>query len=204
MKGIKTIVAIAAACALCYMPAQAHAFDLLSDPAQIAAAFMTNLALHEAGHAAAGDLVGAQGVRINFLSTHGGSIFLGHTGYANISPQGRLPFQVGGPMLNNYAFEYGLADNQRGASTYNQSLMLFGCTDFLYYSLYAFYVAPHNDHYDPVAIQQETGLSKGAILGVALMQTLLNGSRALGFQNTFFPYFEVDRYYASFNVAMRF
>jgi hypothetical protein len=194
-----------AAAALLVAPAKAHSFEFVKDSAQVAAAFMTNLAMHEVGHAAVGTFVGAEGVKTSFFARRNGAFFLGHTSYSNLRREARVPFLAGGPMMNCYTFEYALADYQRSPNTYNKALMFFSCTDFLYYSLYALYLSPGNEHYDPVALQQETGLSKEAILGVALAQTMLNAMRAYNVQSRVIPYFAVDRRYeASFNVMVRF
>jgi hypothetical protein len=204
MKGARRIIGIVAVAAALCLPARAHAFEPLKDSAQIAAAFMTNLALHEVGHAAVGTFVGAEGVKTSFFSRRNGSFFLGYTEYKNLKKEARLPFLAGGPMMNGYTFEYALGDYRRNPNTYNKALLFFSCTDFLYYSLYAFYLAPGNDHYDPTAIRHETGLSKEAVLGIALTQSLLNGMRVFNVQNRVVPYFAVDRFHASFNLRVQF
>jgi len=208
MKGTKGstkgFIGIVAVLAVLCLPATGSCFAPMSDAAQIAAAFMTNLAMHEVGHAAAGTMVGASGVNTSFFNTKNGSFFLGHTEYHNLKQEGRLPFLVGGPMMNSYTFDFALADYDRRPTTYNKALMFFSCTDFLYYSVYALYISKGNNHYDPLAIRQETGLSRETILGVALTQTILNGMRAFNMQDRVVPYFEVDRYWASFNLRVSF
>jgi hypothetical protein len=205
MKALKGIIGMAAVVALLCLPAtNGYGFEPIKDGAQIAAAFMTNLAMHEVGHAAVGSLLGAQGEQPTFFRSRNGSFFLGHTGYSNLRREGRLPFAAGGAMLNGYTFEYALADFERDPNTYNKALIFFSCTDFLYYSVYALYVAPENEYYDPMTIKQETGLSKEAILGIALTQTILNGMRVFKMQDKIIPYIQVDRFEASFNVMVRF
>lgn len=205
MKALKGVMGIAAVVALLCLPAaEGLCFEPIKDGAQIAAAFMTNLAMHEIGHAAVGSLVGAQGEQPGFFKSNNGSFFLGHTSYDNIKREARVPFMVGGAMMNGYTFEYALADYERHPTTYNKALMFFSCTDFLYYSLYALYLAPENDHYDPVVIKNDMGLSSEAILGVALTQTILNGMRVFKMQDRVVPYFQVDRYWASFNLRVTF
>ncbi len=88
---------------------------------------------------------------------------------------------------------------------YNRSLLFFGGTEFLWYSIYAFYPAPTRDtRNDPVAISQETGLDSKVILEIAAAQAVLNAYRVFSGQDQVFPYFTFDQESVLFLVGIRF
>ncbi len=71
--------------------------------------------------------------------------------------------------------------------------MFFSGTDFLWYTVYTFYISGGASHSDPMMLHEETGLNKESILGIALTHTLLNFYRVYSGQDTIVPYFTYDR-----------
>ena len=175
------------------------------DLLQISMAFLTNLAVHESGHFIVAEGADAPGNRLGFFSRKDGSFFLGRSTVTTIDERSRLPYFLGGEIATSVNFEISLHRYRSVPTTYNRSLLLFSGMDFLWYTVYAFYLAPsRDDHYDPVAISHETGLSPEAILGIAATQTVLNAYRVFSRQDRIFPYFTFDQQSVSFLLGIRF
>ncbi len=185
----------------------AHGFEtlsLLNRAFQVGAAFMTNLAIHETGHAAAASYVGAEGIKLNFLTKHDGQFFLGRANVDRIDYRSRLPYSMGGEIATSLTFEYALGRYRKEPTVYNRSLLLFSSTDFLWYSIYSFYLTDGNPDFDPIAVRNETGFSKESIFSIALAQSLLNAYRIYSGYDRIVPYFTFDKYSVSFNVRVNF
>ncbi len=172
------------------------------DLVQVTAAFFTSLTVHETGHALIADQMGAEGVSIQFFAQEDNNFALGLTKVRNLDRRSMLPFAMGGEIANSLDFEYALKLYRQQPTVYNRSLLLFSGTDFLWYTVYAFYISGGTSHSDPLIIQQETGLSKEAILGVALTQSLLNLYRVTSCEDTIIPYFTYDRYSVNFMLRL--
>lgn len=175
------------------------------DLLQISMAFVTNLAIHESGHFIIAEGVGAQGNRLNFFSNKEGSFFLGLSTVKTIDEKSKLPYILAGEIATGFTFEIAHNRYRSNPTTYNRSLLFFSGTEFLWYCIYAFYVAPSWDtRNDPVGISQETGLDPEIILGIAATQTVLNAYRVFSGQDHVLPYFIFDRESVSFLVGIRF
>lgn len=177
---------------------------VVSDFAKIGLAFLTNLAVHETGHAAVASYVGANGIDLQFMTKKDDKFFLGLSHVEHIDEKSRLPYSMGGEFAVSYTFEYALSDYRQNPTTYNKALMFFSGTDFLWYSIYAFYLTDGDPAFDPTAIANITGLSKGTIVGVALTQSLINAYRIHSGNDNIAPYFTLDKYSAVFNVRFIF
>jgi hypothetical protein len=172
------------------------------DLAQVTAAFFTSLAVHEAGHALIADQMGGEEVSIHFFTQENDNFALGLTKVKKLDRRSTLPFAMGGEIANSLNFEYALHSYRRQPTIYNRSLLLFSGTDFLWYTVYSFYISGGASYSDPLIIQQETGLSREAILGVALTQSLLNFYRITSGKDTIVPYFTYDRYSVNFMLRL--
>lgn len=171
---------------------------------QIGATFMMNLALHELGHKVVGDYVGATGTSLNLFENRDGKFFLGHSSYKKIDDKSRLPFSMGGEMATDLTFEHALQNYRKNPNLYNKSLLFFSGTDFLWYSVYAFYLSNGHPHFDPISISKETGMSKDVIFSIALAKTMINAYRVYSGQDRIIPYFTVDKNSAFLNISMAF
>ncbi len=167
-------------------------------------AYITHIVIHETGHAAIANHVGADGISMEFLTNSGGNFFLGMSNVTSIDEDSILPYSVGGEFAANLTFEYALQDFRREPSLFNKSLLLFSGTDFLMYSLYAFYMTDGNPSYDPIIISETTGLSKDVVFSAALLQTILNAQRLYSGHDRIIPYITLDRYSAIFNLKLIF
>ena len=181
-----------------------EASSFFSGITQIGMAFMTNLAIHETGHAVVASYVGANGIDLNFFTNKDGNFFLGLSYVDKIDEKSRLPYSMGGEVAVNLTFEYALQEYRNKPTLYNKSLLFFSGTDFLWYSIYAFYLTNGHPHYDPVAISEETGLSTDVIFSVALAQTMINTYRVYSGQDRVIPYLTFDKYSALFNLRFTF
>jgi hypothetical protein len=176
-----------------------------SDLWQVAVGFLTNLAIHESGHFFMAEGANAPDNRLDFFSKKEGSFFLGLSTVKAIDDKYRLPYILGGEIATGLSFEMALRWYRITPTTYNRSLLFFSGTDFLWYSVYAFYLAPARDErYDPVAISKETGIAPEAILMVAVTQTMLNAYRVVSGQDRLIPYFTFDRESISFRIGYHF
>ncbi len=204
----KIIVIIVALFMLAFFPFRSSASvkvpSLVSDFASVGLAFLTNLVVHETGHAAVASYVGANGIDLQFMTKKDDRFFLGLSHVEHIDEKSRLPYSMGGEVAVSYTFEYALSDYRQKPSTYNKALMFFSGTDFLWYSIYAFYLTDGDEAFDPNAVVDITGLSKGTIFGVALTQSLINAYRIYSGNDNIAPYFTLDKYSAVFNVRFIF
>lgn len=175
------------------------------DMAQIGLAFLTSLAIHESGHFLMADSLNAHGNTLNFFTRRKGSFFLGLSTYSEMEEEGKLPYHLAGEIAASHTFEYALSRHRTNPTPYHNALLFFSATDFLFYSLYAFYLNPvQDDHFDPVSISKDTGLNHGTILSIAFTQTLLNSYRVVSGKDRIVPYFDFDNEFASFNIKFNF
>lgn len=186
-------------------PAAAGDGWTLLDPIEIGLAFVTNLALHESGHVLIAEGLGAEEATFKFFGEENGSFFLGLSSATGIPDEGLLPYRLGGEIVSSYTFELALQSYRRQPSTYNQALLFFSGTDFFWYTVFAFYLAPHEDgRYDPVGIRESTGFSRGAILAAATTQLATNAWRVASGSDRVAPSFSYDRRSALLNLTFRF
>jgi hypothetical protein len=183
---------------------------------QIAMAFLTNLAIHESGHFIVAESLGAEDNTLCFFCRDKDSLFLGLSMVQSIDEKTRVPYIMGGEIATSLSFEVvlhryraRLSSRQASPTTYNRALLFFNGTEFLWYSVYAFYFNGTKDsRHDPVAISQETGLSPEIILVIAATQAALNTYRVYSGQDRFISYFTFDKTFsersASFWIGFRF
>ncbi len=177
----------------------------LSDFVQGGAAFLTQIAAHESGHHIAATMVEGENPRMDFFKNQDGNFFLGVSSVKSIEPESVLPFRAAGVVASNHLFNLALSDYRRFPTTYNKTLMFFSGTDFLWYSIWSFYIQDSKDpSYDPVGISQETGISPHAIAGAALLQSAINYYRMSSQDDSFIPYFKLDEDRADFGVTFHF
>ncbi len=167
-------------------------------------AFATHVFLHEMGHDAVADYVGARGRSLKFLTTNDGQFFLASSTVREIDDNARLPYHMGGEFAADLTFEYALQSYRREPTLYNRSLMFFSGTDLLFYSLYAFYMSDGHGNLDPVAISENSGISEEAIISVAIAKTMINAYRIYSGNDTVVPYFTVDEDSAILNLRVLF
>lgn len=171
---------------------------------QIGMAFMTNLMIHEMGHVAVADYVGAKGSQLNFFKKQGETFFLGTSIVDKIDNNSRLPYSMGGEMFTDTTFEFALKNYRQNPNLYNKSLLLFSGTDFLWYCVYAFYLSEGHPYFDPVAIAKEIGISKDTLFSIALAKTAINAYRVYSGKDTIIPNFTIDKNSAFVNVNIPF
>jgi len=176
----------------------------INDALVIGSAFMTNLMIHEFGHAIVAEQVGASGNRVDFFKQQGGSFFLGKSTISDIDPKSNLPYVMGGEYFVDFTFEHALKKYRKSPSLYNKSLLLFSGTDFLIYTMYVLYKDSDNSSYDPVTISRETGLSMDELFALVLAKTMLNAYRVHSGEDKVVPYFTVNTYSAALNFAIPF
>lgn len=184
-------------------PAQASDIAV-EDLLHIGTAFFTNLTAHEYGHAIVGNSVGAEGVSVTFFAKEKNNLFLGYTSIRRIDDKAFPSFALGGEIGASVSFEYALQRFRRQPTTYNKALLFFSGTDFLWYSLYTFYVNKDNPDADPNILHKETGISKDIILSLALTQSLLNGYRVVSGKDRIVPYFTFDNRSIGFHLKVPF
>jgi hypothetical protein len=182
-------------------PAGAFGFR---DVASISAAYMTHLSLHELGHHVVAEEVGADAPHISFFTRRNGRFYPGLSTYKNIPEQSKLPYAAGGERMAGFTFNYALDSYRYQPTTFNKALLFFSCADFFIYTLLGNYVHPENDLYDPNLIRQETGLSKGELLSIVAVKSLLNAYRIVNEDARFFPMIAVDNKSAAFLIGFRF
>ena len=177
---------------LFYTPA-AYGFDYIKDTAAIGAAFMTHLFLHEAGHQVVAEEVGADTAQMHFFAFEDGKFYPGLSTATNLPKESRLPYAIGGEYMAGHTFEFALQAYRQKPTTYNKALMFFSGTDFIWYTLLAFYVYPEDNSYDPNIIRAETGLSKEMVLSLVVAKALMNVYRVYNKEAKFIPMVRVDR-----------
>ena len=171
---------------------------------QIGTAFVTNLTVHEYGHAIVGSSVGAEGISVSFMSKQKNNLFLGYTSTRKIDDNAYPSFALGGEIGANMSFEYALYRFRKQPSAYNKALLFFSGTDFLWYTVYTYYFNEDNPEADPNILHRETGISKDAILAAALSQSLLNGYRVVSGEDKVIPYFTFSKDSIGFHVKVPF
>ena len=174
------------------------------DVASIGAAYMTHLSLHELGHQVVAEEVGADTPQISFFTRRNGRFYPGLSTYKNIPEQSKLPYAVGGDRMAGVTFDYALQSYRYQPTTFNKALLFFSCADFFVYTLLGNYVHPENDLYDPNLIREETGLSKGALLSIVAVKSLLNAYRVVNEDARLFPMIAVDHNSAAFLIGFQF
>jgi len=184
-------------------PAKAYESAII-DIIQIGSAFATNLTVHEYGHAIVGSSVGAEGISVSFLSKRKNNLFLGYTSTSKIDDNAYPSFALGGEIGVNMSFEYALHRFRKEPTTYNKALMFFSGTDFLWYSVYAYYFNEDNQDSDPNILHRETGISKDAILAAAVTQSVLNSYRIYSGSDMVIPYMTFDKDAIGFHVKVSF
>ncbi len=190
---------------LVFMPSgkMAFAFDY-TDIAAVGAAYLTHLGLHEIGHNVVAGEVGGDSNQMNFFKTENGNFFLGYSSSEGIPEESKLPYSIGGERMAGITFEYALQSYRKKPTTYNKALMFFSGTDFLWYTLYAYYVSPGNDSHDPNFIKEEMGCSKEALLSFAISKALLNTYRMYNEDANFVPMIALDKNSAVFLIRFSF
>lgn len=187
-----------------FTSSRALAFDFKEVPA-VWLAFLTNLAIHEAGHYVIADQAGAEGNRLNFFTRDRDSFFLGLSTVAEIDERARPAYHLAGEVAASYTFEMALKQYREKDTVYNSSLLFFSMTDFLWYTLYAFYLSPHeNEKFDPIGLSDSTRISRNTIFLVSLTQSSLNAVRVLTRKDRVIPQFILDRYFVGFVVKIPF
>ncbi len=189
---------------LLLMTSQSWAMGI-SDFFQAGSAYITHVVAHETGHNAMAHMVGGRDVQMDFFQQRSGSFFVGISSVGEIEKKSVLPFRAAGLVSSNHTFDLALSSYRARPSTYNKALLFFSGTDFLWYSVWSFYIKGSNDPgYDPVGISQETGLSAEVIVSVALFQTALNAFRVYSGHDSYMPYIAVDDERMNVGVRMRF
>lgn len=177
----------------------------LSDLFNIGGAFLTHLGVHESGHYITARMGGADEVNLDFFTQEPNGFFLGLSTAKGIDPESTVSYKLAGEAASSYLFEVALTQYRYRPTSYNQSLLFFSGTDFLWYSLWSFYIHPTDSPaFDPVGISQETGISKHAIMGIALLQSTLNAYRVHSGSDTFLPYIALDQKYAELGIQITF
>ncbi len=177
----------------------------LSDVFQTGAAYLSHVAAHEMGHSAMGHMAGGENVQTNFFQTQGGNFFVGVSSADTLDSEAVLPFRAAGIAASNHTYNFALSNYRAQPTTYNKALLFFSGTDFLWYSVWSFYIKGSDDpSYDPVGISQETGLSSETVMSVALLQTALNAFRAYSGDDTYEPFVSVADERMGFGIRVRF
>jgi hypothetical protein len=184
-------------------PSIALAFDL-KDAVSIGAAYTTHLFIHEVGHQVLADEVGADSSQMSFFTFKNGRFYPGQISCQNIPKESKLSFAVSGERMAGFTLEYALQSYHRKPTTYNKALMFFSCTDFVVYTILAYYVHPDDETYDPNMIRAETGCSKELLLGMVLAKSLLNAYRVVHEDANFIPLVWVDKKSAGFMIRFNF
>ncbi|HEY4619553.1 MAG TPA: hypothetical protein VIH39_01715 [Nitrospirota bacterium] len=177
----------------------------LKDIPLIGLAFLTNLGIHETGHYVIANQAGADGNTLNFFTKDKNSFFLGLSTVTKIDSKSKPGYHLAGEVASNYTFELALRKYRENNTTYNRALMFFSMTDFLWYTTYAFYVAPYqNGKFDPIGISNTTGIDREKIFLVALAHTSLNALRVYSGEDRVIPYYMLDRHFIGFGIKVPF
>ena len=201
----KALTIVTLALALSFLPLRPALALVPADLVQLGAAFMTHLSIHETGHYVMGHMGGAQDVQLDFFTQKNNSFFLGLSTAQGIDRDASLSYKMGGEAASSYLFEVALREYRYQPTAYNRALLFFSGTDFLWYSIWSFYVKDENNPaYDPVGISQETGLSPHAIVGAAFLQTALNAYRTTSGSDRLVPYINLDQSQAEMGIQFRF
>jgi hypothetical protein len=181
--------------------------DILDAPSsagellQAGAAFLTNLFIHEIGHAVVADYAGARGNNLAFFTQSGDKFFLGMSSVEHIDDDAWFPYTMGGEFFTDLTFEHALREFRKSPNMYNRSLLLFSGLDFLWYCMYSFYLTNGDPGFDPVSISEQTGLSGDQLVAIAAAKTALNALRVYSGVDSVVPYFSVNSHAAFLNLA---
>ena len=204
MQGVNSKIIVLAIFIVTSFCGNASALEFKDIPA-VGLAFLTNLSMHETGHYIIANQSGAEGNTLNFFTRDRNSFFLGLSTVTKIDDGAKPSYHIAGEVAASYTFELALRRFRENDTTYNYALLFFSMTDFLWYTTYAFYVAPYkNDKFDPIGIVNTTGISRDKIFLVALTHTSLNAIRAYTGQDRFIPYYMLDRHFIGFGVKVPF
>jgi hypothetical protein len=185
------------------VPRVGYALGFL-DVFQVGAAFITHTFVHESGHYIVARMAGAKEVQLNFFTQKNGNLYLGLSTAIGLDHASSLSYKAAGEAAGSYLFDVALESYRIHPTTYNRALLFFSNTDFLSYTIYAFYInKSRNPSYDPVGIAKETGLSHEAILGLAFIQTALNAYRVYSGSDDIMPYFDLDSTWVEFGIRFR-
>ncbi len=169
------------------------------------AAFLTHVVVHESGHHVIAEMVEGKDVKMAFFQKKDNNFFLGLASAREIKPESILPFRAAGVVASSHLYNVSLSSYRAAPSTYNKALLFLSGTDFLWYSVWSFYIQKSDDpSYDPVGISQETGFSRDAIVGAALLQTAINFYRASSGNDAVVPYMTLDEERMGFGVTVSF
>lgn len=186
------------------MVSQSWAMEI-SDFLQAGSAYLTHVVAHETGHNVMAHMAGGRNVKMDFFQQQNGSFFAGVSSVGEIKRESVLPFRAAGLVASNHTFDLALSGYRTRPSTYNKALLFFSGTDFLWYSVWSFYIKGSDDpEYDPVGISQEAGLSAEMIVSVALFQTVLNAFRIYSGHDSYAPYIAVDDERVNVGVRVQF
>ncbi len=177
---------------------------VVNETVRIGQAFITNFIVHELGHKVMADYANATGTKFNVLTSQDGKFFLGQSTFEEIDEESKLSFSMAGEAAADLTFEHALQDYRKNPTLYNKSLLFFSGTDFLLYCLYAYYLSDGHPHYDPVAISDETGISRDTIFSIAAAKTILNAYRIYSGKDHVIPYFTADRSSAALKFMINF
>ncbi len=178
---------------------ETYAFDSV-DFVYVGAAFLTNLGLHEIGHDVVAGETGAESNKIHFFTKRKDSFFLGLSTYKTIPQKSKLPYFVGGERMVDLTFEYSLKSYHNKPTTFNKALLFFSYSDFLWYTLYSYYIKPGNYFHDPNLIRRELGWSKEQLFSFVITKALLNTYRIFNEDAKFAPIITVDKTSAIFMI----
>lgn len=177
----------------------------LKDISLIGLAFLTNLSIHETGHYLIANQAGAEGNNLNFFTRDKNSFFLGLSTVTKIDNKAKPGYHLAGEVASNCTFELALSKYRENNTTYNRALMFFSMTDFLWYTTYAYYVAPYkNGKFDPIGISDSTGIDRSRIFMAALVHTSLNALRVYTGDDRVIPYYMIDRNYIGLGLKLPF
>lgn len=176
-----------------------------SDFLQAGAAFITHVAVHESGHHVVAEMVEGKDAQLAFFQKKDDNFFIGLSSVSEIKSESILPFRAAGLVASNHLYNVSLSAYRTAPSTYNKALLLFSGTDFLWYSVWSFYIQKTDDpSYDPVGLAQETGFSRDVVVGAALLQTAINFYRASSGDDTVVPYMTLDKESMGFGLRVSF
>lgn len=177
----------------------------LTGPAEVGLAFLTNIAIHESGHVLIAEGVGADKATLKFFGEDNGVYFLGLSTATGVPDDSLMTYRLGGEIASSYTFELALRSFRQRPTVYNSALMFFSGTDFFWYTVFVFYIAPYEDpRYDPAGLRESTGFSRGAIVAAAATQLAANAWRVFSGTDVVTPSFTYDRRSASLNLTVQF
>ncbi len=170
----------------------------------VAAAYFTEIMIHEIGHDVIADYVGAKGSSLTFFTNEEDQFFIGKSTVDWIDTNSRASYNMAGAFAADLTFEYALRRYREAPTLYNKALMLFSGTDFLRNTLYAFYISDGHDHHDANAVTKYSAISKETVLFTAVAKTLINAHRMHSGSDKFIPYFTLGKDSVTLNLAMSF